>query len=93
MSWTYDEVMAALGDEAQAVPGAIIVFRNKHIVVAETSTDRGFKVTDAGAALLAEFAPPLEQTQAPKLARKPRKPVESANTSATAVEPDLDLED
>lgn len=82
MAWTYEEVMAKLGDEAQAVPGAIIVFRNKHIVVAETSTDRGFRVTDEGAALLGE-------KEEVKAASKPaKKPVKSANVLATE---DLDL--
>ena len=86
MAYTYDEVMALLGDEAQAVPGAIVVFRNKHIEVAKVNLGSGFEVTAEGLALLDE----LKATATPKASRKPKKAVESANTSADVVD-DLDL--
>lgn len=54
MAWTYEEVMEKLGDEAQAVPGAILVFRDKHIVVAEVSIGSGFSVTPDGLEILGE---------------------------------------
>lgn len=83
MSWTYDEVMAALGDEAQAVPGAIVVFRGKHIVVAENTIGHGFSVTPEGLALLGD-------KQADTVASKPRK---RAVKSADVVVDDIDLSD
>lgn len=86
MAYTYDEVMSLLGDEAQAVPGCIMVFRDKHIVVAEVSAERGFRVTEAGSVLLVEIA-----GGTPKAATKPaRKSVKSADKLATLS--DLDLE-
>ena len=55
MSWTYGEVMAALGDEAQPVPGGILVFRGRHIMVGLCHGGGGFDVTPEGRDILSEF--------------------------------------
>jgi hypothetical protein len=59
MSWTYGEVMAALGDEAQPVPGGILVFRGKHIMVGLCHGGGGFDVTPEGLEILSEFEEPV----------------------------------
>jgi hypothetical protein len=59
MSWTYGEVMAALGDEAQPVPGGILVFRDKHIMVGLCHGGGGFDVTPEGLDILSEFEEPV----------------------------------
>ena len=59
MSWTYGEVMAALGDEAQPVPGGILVFRGKHIMVGLCHNGGGFDVTPEGMDILNEFEEPV----------------------------------
>jgi len=59
MSWTYGEVMAALGDEAQPVPGGILVFRGKHIMVGLCHGGGGFDITAEGAKILSEFEAPV----------------------------------
>lgn len=79
MSYTYEEVMALLGDEAQAVPGAIVVFRNKHIEVAKLDVGGAFIVTDAGRSLLDELKAPAEPVKPAKRTKKTEQVVESAN--------------
>ena len=59
MSWTYGEVMAALGDEAQPVPGGILVFRDKHIMVGLCHGGGGFDVTPEGHEILSAFEEPV----------------------------------
>lgn len=78
MPWTYGEVMAALGDEAQPVPGGILVFREKHIMVGLCHGGGGFDVTPEGMEILSEFeepvvAPRQRKTKA-KAATKPTAP-------------------
>lgn len=80
-AWTYEQVMAKLGDEAQAVPGAIVVFRDKHIEVARVSLENGFSVTDAGRELLGDL-PADEVPKKSPASKRDKKAVESANTSA-----------
>jgi hypothetical protein len=82
MPWTYGEVMAALGDEAQPVPGGILVFREKHIMVGLCHGGGGFDVTPEGMDILNEFEEPVVAPRARKAKAKP------APTSALAV--DLD---
>jgi hypothetical protein len=86
MAYTYEQVMELLGDEAQAVPGAIVVFRDKHIDVARVSLKNGFLVTPEGI----EILDALSADAKPK-GRSPKQKaavVESANTLASE---DLDL--
>jgi hypothetical protein len=73
MSLSLEEVVAALGDEAQVAGGAVIVIRNnKHVLVGH-HTDNGFEVTyegqevltnttvtDDGVVVLAPEAAPVE---------------------------------
>jgi hypothetical protein len=73
MAWTCEEIVDHFGGEAQLVPGAIVVFRGKHIVVAEFGNGGSFVVTPAGLELLGD------KVVAPKASKKPRKAVESAN--------------
>ena len=68
MSWTYDEVMAALGDEAQAVPGGILIYRSKHIMVGLTGGG-GFVVTPEGAEILKDYE---VHVAAPRTKAKPK---------------------
>ncbi len=83
MSWTYGEVMAALGDEAQPVPGGILVFRGKHIMVGLCHGGGGFDVTPEGMDILNEFEEPVVA---------PRKIKAKAATKAAVAELDaLDL--
>ena len=60
MSWTYEQIVDALGEEAQPVPGAIMVYRGKHIIIAEVYGGGGFAITPEGAAILAALEPPKE---------------------------------
>lgn len=86
MAWTYEEVMAKLGDEAQAVPGAIVVFRNKHIEVARVTIDGGFHVTEEGRKILEP-----EAVEDAEEAPKPKAP--RAKKAVAPVEPELDALD
>ena len=83
MSWTYSEVMAALGDEAQPVPGGILVFRGKHIMVGLCHGGGGFDVTPEGAEILSEFEEPVVAPRKPK--------TKAASKSAVAELDALDL--
>ena len=60
MAWTYEQIVDALGEEAQPVPGAIMVFRGKHIIVAEVFGGGGFAITPEGAEILEALEPPKE---------------------------------
>lgn len=90
MAYTYEQVMELLGDEAQAVPGAIVVHRGKHIDVAYTNVGGGFVVTAEGAEILGDIiaAEKAKKAEAKakkadgKGAKKEEEVVESANTSA-----------
>ena len=82
MAWTYEEVMERLGDEAQAVPGAIVVFRNKHITVAETRLGSGFVVTPEGLEILGDKQEKPAAKRPQKTARPVPPVVESATMSA-----------
>lgn len=84
MPWTYGEVMAALGDEAQPVPGGILVFREKHIMVGLCHGGGGFDVTPEGMDILNEFEEPVVAPRARKAKAKPTP----TSTSTLAV--DLD---
>ena len=84
MAWTCEEIVEHFGAEAQLVPGAIVVFRGKHIVVAEFGNGGSFAVTPEGLELLGE------KVVTQKASRKPKKAVESANTLASEAD-DLDL--
>ena len=77
MPWTYGEVMAALGDEAQPVPGGILVFREKHIMVGLCHGGGGFDVTPEGMEILSEFEEPV-------VAPRQRKTKAKATTKPTA---------
>lgn len=68
MDWTPEAVVKKLGAEAQVVPGCIIVYRNKHIVVMEVDQN-GFRLTAEGRQILE----PVE----PVAARKTKKLVDS----------------
>ena len=59
MSWTYGEVMAALGDEAQPVPGGILVHRGEHIMVGLCHGGGGFDITPEGLEILNAFEEPV----------------------------------
>jgi hypothetical protein len=78
MSWTYGEVMAALGDEAQPVPGGILVFRGKHIMVGLCHGGGGFDVTPEGLDVLSEFDEPVgtPRPRKVKAAKTVEKPVQ-----------------
>jgi len=77
MSWTYGEVMAALGDEAQPVPGGILVFRGKHIMVGLCHGGGGFDITPEGADILSEFEEPVVAPRKVKAKAAPKAaPVE-----------------
>lgn len=78
MAYTYEEVMSKLGDEAQAVPGAIIVYRSKHIVVAEVGLNGGFSITTEGFKLLEESAEIISET--PKKGIRKPKPVDDLDS-------------
>jgi hypothetical protein len=67
MSWTYEAVMATLGDEAQPVPGGILVFRGKHIMVGLCHGGGGFGVTPEGHEILAEYEAPAPVARARKV--------------------------
>ena len=84
MAWTNEEILEKLGAEAQVVPGAIMVFRGKHIVVAELAVGGGFVITPEGTDILG--------TPVVKALKKPKKAVESAITLASDTD-DFDLED
>ena len=86
MAWTYEEVMAKLGDEAQAVPGGILVFREKHIMVGLTSVGGGFSITDEGRKILEP-----EAVEDAEEAPKPKAP--RAKKAVAPVEPELDALD
>jgi len=81
MSWTYDEVMATLGDEAQPVPGGILVFRGKHIMVGVCHGGGGFDLTPEGHEVLSAYEEPVP-------APRPRKVKAKTATALDAV--DLD---
>lgn len=85
MAWTNEEILEKLGTEAQVVPGAIMVFRGKHIVVAELTVGGGFVITPEGMDILGAAV-------VVKALKKPKKAVESANTSVDVTD-DFDLED
>lgn len=76
MSWTYGEVMAALGDEAQPVPGGILVFRGKHIMVGLCHGGGGFDVTPEGLDILSEFEEPVVAPRKPKVKVEPKAKAE-----------------
>lgn len=80
MSWTYDEVMATLGDEAQAVPGGILVYRNEHIMVGLTGGG-GFVITPEGAKILSAYEAPTA-APAPRARRPKARPVSEAELDA-----------
>ena len=89
MAYTHEEVMAILGDEAQAVPGAIVVFRDKHIEVAKLRVGGGFELTVEGRELLDAMIP----VDAPeKHEGKKSKKVGKAPVDAAPVVDDLDLD-
>lgn len=86
MSWTCDEVLAVLGDEAQATAGGILVLamvegddgivRPKHIKVGSFS-GLSFLLTDEGAEYLARKQKPEVAKPKSKGVSKP-KPVDPA---------------
>ena len=75
MSWTYGEVMAALGDEAQPVPGGILVFRGKHIMVGLCHGGGGFDVTPEGLEILSAFDEPVVAPRKLKAKAVPKEAV------------------
>lgn len=77
MPWTYGEVMAALGDEAQPVPGGILVFRGKHIMVGLCHGGGGFDVTPEGLDILSEFEEPVAVPRKAKAKAKVEPEVKS----------------
>lgn len=85
MSWTYDEVMATLGDEAQAVPGGILVYRNKHIMVGLTGGG-GFVVTPEGEEILSAYEAPVA-APAPRARKAKAKPVDTLEAALDALIP------
>ena len=72
MSWTYGEVMAALGDEAQPVPGGILVFRGRHVMVGLCHGGGGFEVTPEGRDILSEFEEPVAAPRKRKARAEPK---------------------
>lgn len=88
MSYTFQQVVDLLGDEAQTCAGSIIVFRNRHIEVAKMHVGGGFEVTAEGQELLASLAP----VEAPKPTKRTKK-AEPVVESANALVDDLDLGD
>ena len=89
MAFTYEEVLSALGEDAQCVPGAIVVFGSlasdatsvqRHIIVGEVGLHGGFAVTPDGLELLAERAPKKQPVSGKKqkAAQAPQVPVASA---------------
>lgn len=85
MSWTYSEVMATLGDEAQAVPGGILVYRGKHIMVGLTGVGGGFDITEEGQKILADYEEPVPAPRAPKGKAKTKLPPAEAITALDAI--------
>ena len=73
MSWNPESVAKALGDEAQVVPGCIMVFRGKHIVVMEVDQN-GFRLTEEGAKILGEATSAPAETPAEEPKRRAKKP-------------------
>ena len=59
--------MATLGSEAQPVPGGILVFRGKHIMVGLCHGGGGFDVTPEGHEILAEYEAPAPVARARKV--------------------------
>lgn len=62
--WTPEAVVRRLGKEAQVVPGCIMVYRDRHIVVMEVN-NYGFRVTPEGEAILDALAPKKQNAKAP----------------------------
>lgn len=91
MSWTFGKALqdfASLG--AEYAPGAVYIERDgRRVVVVEAQVGVGCALTPQGATILSEInaAPP-----APKASKKPKKVVESDNTSASEPD-DFDLDD
>lgn len=61
--WTPEAVVRRLGKEAQVVPGCIMVYRDRHIIVMEVDNN-GFRLTPEGEAILDALTP--KRQQAPK---------------------------
>ena len=91
MSYTFQQVLDLLGDEAQSCAGSIIVFRGKHIEVAKSHVGGAFEVTAEGLELLnAQVA--AAEPEAPKPAKRTKK-TEQVVESANALVDDLSLGD
>lgn len=85
MSWTYDEVMNVLGDEAQPVPGGILVFRDKHIMVGLCHGGGGFDITPEGADILSAYEDPVVAPRKVKTkAAKPKDVMPVGDTEPAA---------
>ena len=93
MEWTFDkglEAFASLG--AEYAPGVVFVVRDGvrvGVVAAEVGV--GCVLTPQGTTILSEINA-AAKPEAPKASKKPKKPVEYANTSAGEAD-EFDLED
>lgn len=89
MSWTYETVMATLGDEAQPVPGGILVFRGKHIMVGLCHGGGGFDVTPEGREILAEYEAPAPVARARRVGPKTKDTEEKEKSTRRQAIDDL----
>ena len=84
MAYTYEQILAKLGDEAQPVPGAIIVNRGTNVVVAEVTSEGALRITAVGEEILDSI---------PDVAEKPAKRSRKADTAADVSLSDLNLDE
>lgn len=103
MAWTYEQVMEQLGDKAQPVPGAIIVFdvlpgakdgrqlRATHLEIAKINVDGGFSVTEDGRLYLSQ--PVVEEAEdADEVEEAPKPKARRAKKVAPQPEPEPEID-